>query len=216
MAKMLMGAFGSTAEADQAISELEQTGYTSRDMSIISNSDHYDGHESHSKGANIASGAAAGATTGGAIGGLAGLVAGIGIVPALAGLFIGGPIAAAIGLTGAAAATVSGAITGAAAGGLIGALTKLGLSHDTAESYDRAVRSGGVVIGLTTTDDMTAAARDIFENHGATDVSLIDAPTDMATSTTTEYTDEPATRMGAAEPAFGEYRSPTEVEDDLV
>ena len=46
-------------------------------------------------------------------------------------------IAAALGLTGVAATTVSGALTGALAGGLIGALTGLGFTKEDAELYQR-------------------------------------------------------------------------------
>src|SRR5688500_13752859 len=111
MAKMLMAAFSTDGEADRALRELERHGYSNNDISVISKHDRYE-EEGYSTGADVAKGATGGAATGGVVGGLAGLLAGVGVFPALAGLFIGGPIAAALGLAGAAATTASGAITG--------------------------------------------------------------------------------------------------------
>ena len=109
------------------------------------------------------------------IGGVAGLLAGVGVVPALAGIMIGGPIAAALGLAGAAALTVSGAVTGAVAGGLIGGLTKLGLSHEDAEYYDRAVESGSVVIGVPVSDENEDAVRNVLEDYQGEDIKTAPA-----------------------------------------
>ncbi|MBW3537925.1 hypothetical protein KY386_00355 [Candidatus Parcubacteria bacterium] len=197
--KMLMAAFSTPEAADQAIYELEHFGYAPREISVISKHRQYKtrGHA----GQEFAKGAGAGAVTGGAVGGLAGLLAGIGVVPALAGLFIGGPVAAALGLAGAAATTASGAMTGAAAGGLIGALTGLGLSQKTAEAYDETVRQGGVVIGLNQRAEGVDDIRAILEKHGAHNVHGIEMR-DVA------HDHEPADeRIRRREPVFGEEMS---------
>jgi uncharacterized membrane protein len=172
MKHLLLGAFTDPQLADRTISELEALGYDRGDISVISKSDRYEA-AGYDRGDNLAEGAVSGATTGAAIGGLAGLLAGIGVFPALAGFFIGGPIGAALGLTGAAASTVSGAATGAVAGGLIGALMNLGLSSETARSYEQTVNEGGIVVGITE-NDSNSQVRQIFQRNGALDISQLE------------------------------------------
>lgn len=175
MAKVLMAAFDSTDHANDAITELEESGISTEDISIITKAEESD--ETIVKNADgdevaqdTTAGALSGATTGGAVGGLAGLLAGAGIFPALAGLFIGGPIAAALGLTGMAATAVSGAVTGAAAGGVVGALTGAGVSAEKAETYADAVNAGGIILGIPADREDIADARQILEDNGAHDI----------------------------------------------
>lgn len=171
MTKMLIAGFTDRDEADMAIRELEDEGYNRDDISVITNSDSRTTIKREITADDTASGTISGAATGGALGGLAGLLAGIGIVPALAGLLIGGPIAAALGLTGVAATTVSGAVTGALAGGLVGALTDLGLPEETARAYEKTVKEGGVILAVPVESDEKRSARQILSAHGATGVS---------------------------------------------
>jgi len=70
----------------------------------------------------------------------------------LGGLLIGGPLVAALGLTGVVATTVSGAVTGAVAGGLIGALVGLGLPKEDAEYYNEAIEKGGILLAVQAHD----------------------------------------------------------------
>lgn len=208
--KMLMAAFDNPTHADLALDELEACGYTPEQISVISKDNKYQ-REGYSTGENVAKAAGTGAVTGGALGGLAGLLAGAGIIPALAGLFIGGPIAAALGLAGIAATTASGAVTGAAAGGLLGALTGLGLPKETATNYRDAVDAGGVLIGLSGHDDITDESRAILEKHGARDINLIDVHEQESATTTADEveTEADTTRHTGAmrqQPSFGERR----------
>jgi uncharacterized membrane protein len=164
---MVMAGFDGQAAADRAISKLEDSGFSPHDISVITTEDK-SGAEDMANDA--AAGAVSGATTGGVIGGLAGLLAGAGVVPALAGFLIGGPVAAALGATGVAATAISGAVTGAAAGGLIGALTSMGVSEESARSYDELVQRGGVILGVTVPEDKKEETRAMFEAAGATRV----------------------------------------------
>lgn len=180
MARMIMGVFNDPDHADQAIMELEKLGIDPADISLITKeTDEIRNRRGPTSATNMAEdaveGAAAGAVTGGALGGLAGLLAGVGVFPALAGLFIGGPVAAALGLTGAAAVTASGAATGAAAGGLIGALTNLGVPDETAESYSQSVEEGGLVLGIPIDMAPEDEVRRVMEDHGATDLYVVQA-----------------------------------------
>ncbi len=168
---MVMGAFRDQTDADAAVNELEQRGYDSSDISVITKERENEASDAVS---DTAQGAVSGATTGGVVGGLAGLLAGAGVIPAIAGLFIGGPVAAVLGATGIAATAISGAVTGATAGGLIGALTGLGVSKETAEAYDETVQSGGYVLAVPVKDSANENPRAILETHGASDVSEVE------------------------------------------
>lgn len=170
MDKMILAAFADRDHADAAVGDLSEAGFEPSDISVITKEDKSGAKDMAD---NTAEGAASGATTGAALGGLAGLLAGAGVFPALAGLFIGGPIAAALGLGGIAATAVSGAVTGGLAGGLIGALTGMGVSEETAKSYDEVVNKGGVVVGVPARDGDTDA-RDILESHNATDITEVE------------------------------------------
>lgn len=197
MSQMVLGAFNDQETADQAIRELEKVGYDREHISVISKSDKYKS-EGYGTSGGMAESAVAGATTGAAVGGLAGLLAGTGILPALAGFFIGGPIGAALGLTGAAAVTLSGAATGAMAGGLIGALSSLGLNKETAESYERTVNEGGVVVGITE-EGISTHGKSILQQYGATDVSQLSLDNEEDEEATSE-----SYMPGRQQPVFGE------------
>jgi hypothetical protein len=95
-------------------------------------------------GTRAVEGAGLGGAIGTAVGATLAALLAIGssvVVPGL-GLVVAGPFAA--GLVGAGA----GAITGGLAGGLIG----LGIPEANVESYHRALRQGGVIIGVTPKD----------------------------------------------------------------
>lgn len=169
MDTMLLAAFDDRESADRAVQALEEAGYEPTNISVITKDNKDQASEAL---ADTTEGAVAGATTGGALGGLAGLLAGAGVFPALAGLFIGGPIAVALGLTGMAATAVSGVVTGAAAGGLIGALSGLGLEQDIAQEYEEVVNSGGVLLGVPQQEG-AQDPRTILSEHGAASISEV-------------------------------------------
>ncbi len=178
MSKMIMGAFATPEEADQAIEELQQMGYSPGEVSVISKS------QKGSKTNSAELGAVVGATTGGTLGGITGLLTGIGVVPVLAGLFIAGPIGTAAGVAG---ITLTGLAAGAAAGGLIGALTGLGLPRRVAERYQGTIEQGGILVGVT--EDSGPASyqvQDVLEHSGAQDISALSVGEDGQ-----RYKDEP-------------------------
>lgn len=172
MAEMVMGVFSTRDGANGAINELESKGYNPKDMSVMTRevSETHDAVDS--TGDNVAEGAITGATTGAALGGIAGLLIGIGAIalPGIGGLLIGGPIAAALGLTGAAATTVSGATTGAVAGGLVGALTGLGVPEEDARVYEEQIKRGGTFVMVPTRTNAADEAVTILSSHGAQQV----------------------------------------------
>jgi len=167
---MLFASFTNQANANSAIDALETQGFSAKNISVITKD--MRGKSSEAVADNITEGTTSGAVTGGVIGGIAGILAGAGVVPALAGLLIGGPIAAALGATGVAAAAISGAVTGVVAGGLIGALASLGVSEEDARYYDETVSKGGVLVAVSVNGN-GEEARDILEENGAGRISSV-------------------------------------------
>jgi hypothetical protein len=165
MTYMTMGAYKNHADADTAINELRASGIPSAEISYV----YSDGDviKNETTGATLGGDVAGGATTGAVLGALAGLAVANGILPGLGTLFVAGPIAAALGFTGAAATTVAGAATGLAAGGLIGALAHLGVSKEDAVVYEDLIRKGDV---LVIAKSESGATKDIFLRTNASDI----------------------------------------------
>ena len=160
------GVFSNRHKAEMVINELREIGVSDKEISCV-----YTDHEGDMKdsqtGEKIESGVATGATTGAVIGTIAGLVVANGILPGLGTLFVVGPLATALGLTGAVATTVAGAATGAAAGGLIGALSNLGISKEDAELYEKHIHKGEALV-ICRSDDIDVM--DVFKKHGAAEI----------------------------------------------
>ncbi len=170
-----IGIFEHRADAEGAISELRAIGVADADISYIYNAP--EGGETvvtDGAGSNVGSGAASGATAGAVLGAIAGLAVANGLLPGFGSLFVAGPLAAALGLTGAAATTAAGAMTGLAAGGLIGALTGLGVGPDEARIYEERVKRGGILITARSTAN--SAVRDIFKKYGASEIRQYATP----------------------------------------
>lgn len=170
--KTVIGIFEDRFDAEAAIDELEEMGFSPKDVSVVvKEGEKVTNSESTGrKGGSVAEGAVSGAATGGVLGGLTGLLVGIGAlaIPGVGAFLIGGPIAIALGLTGAAATTISGATTGALAGGLVGGLIGLGVPEDEAQIYEQKVRQGAVLLAVPTNSDTgEAEVRKVFEDYNA-------------------------------------------------
>lgn len=175
MSHTTIGLFKTTSAAEAAISELKGMGIDESDISYIyvtgegktvSSDASENIADADSMGADMAGGAVTGAATGAVVGALAGLVVANGLLPGVGTLFVAGPLATALGLTGAAATTAAGALTGVAAGGIIGALSGLGMSDDEAKNYDQRIQKGDVLVATTADKDVSS----VLQNHGAEDV----------------------------------------------
>jgi uncharacterized membrane protein len=175
MAKTVVGLFSDKTDADNAVNALRDAGFVSNDISIVVKDTAVSEDLQKSKGEQLAEGAVGGAATGGVIGGIIGLIAGVTAValPGLGALLIAGPLAAALGLTGAAATTVSGAITGAVAGGLVGALVSLGMPQEQAERFEERIARGDILLAVDTTTEGEDKAREVFTKHNAEEVSTL-------------------------------------------
>lgn len=173
----IIGVFQDRFDAESAIDELNEMGFNPKDISVvIKEGAIVPSISSGKKGGRVTEGAVSGAATGGVLGGLAGLLIGIGAlaIPGVGAFLVGGPIAIALGLTGAAATTISGATTGALAGGIVGGLIGLGVPEDAARVYEQRVREGAVLLAVpTNTDTGTHEVRKVFEDYNADQVRTI-------------------------------------------
>lgn len=173
--KIVLGVFHDESDAEDAVKHLKDEGYDPKDISLVMKDKDQEGRVARKTGTDTVGGAVQGATTGGMIGALAGLLTGLGVIaiPGVGPFLAAGPIATALGLTGAAATTVSGAAAGAAAGGLIGALTSLGLSMDDAKLYEQQVNEGNILLVVPAGSGTTAGVRSILEMHHAEEIRAL-------------------------------------------
>jgi len=174
--KTIIGVISDREHAELAIEDLKTRGYKPDELSIIMRDQSQAQEMSADTGVDVVSGTATGATTGAVLGGLAGLLASY-MIPGLGAFFIGGPIASALGLTGAAATTASGAATGALAGGFLGALTGLGLSEDDARLYEESVNAGKILIAVPVLNESEKEVEGLLRAHYADQIKSINAST---------------------------------------
>lgn len=174
MTDVVLGIFNQRVGAEAAIDQLNKEGFSSQEMSIVLKDVDQAAQIQNNTGASVVEGATEGAVTGGVVGGIAGLLIGIGAItlPGIGGLLVAGPLAAALGLTGAAATTVSGATTGAIAGGLLGSLVGLGIPQEEAVIYEEEIKAGGILLAVPTRGNSSKVS-DILTNHGAHQVRSI-------------------------------------------
>lgn len=178
MVTMTLGIFSEQEHAEMAIAELEKAGFNPKEISVITKDAGTRETVAERTGSSVAEGTTSGATTGGVVGGLTGLLMGLGAIsiPGLGALLIGGPIVAALGITGVAATTLSGAVTGLLAGGVVGALVGLGVPKETATIYEKGIKEGAILLAVPSATDITRdSARRILEDHGANQIESVEA-----------------------------------------
>ncbi len=156
MTRTVSKLYDSYSQAQRAVEALEQAGFSSSEVSLISR------YRDDNTLADDASGTTTGATAGAVVGGGAGLLAALGVI-AIPGI---GPLVAA----GVLATTLVGAAGGSVVGGLIGALTDYGVSEEDAHVYSEAVRRGSSLVTVRTDDDRSAKADAILNAHTPVDV----------------------------------------------
>jgi hypothetical protein len=146
MTTTTVGLFDDFESAEQVVSELTAAGIPRSHISVIANRDKCGPNIGPIEDIGADTSVAGPAAKGGAIGFAAGLVAlaipGVGPVLAL------GPLAA--------------GLIGAAAGGLIGRLRDEGVSAEDADCFCEAVRRGGVLLSVNTSEEMAERAEDII------------------------------------------------------
>ncbi|WP_423800101.1 general stress protein [Neobacillus sp. SAB-20_R2A] len=133
--KNVVGVYDTEQEAINAIDRLLDQGYHKNEISMIGKNVE---QVSVDTGTAIEETAATGAAVCGVLGGIPGLLAGAGAlaIPGIGPLVAAGPIAAGL----------MGAITGAGIGGLTGAFVGMGIPHEEAESYEKSVKEGKIIV----------------------------------------------------------------------
>jgi hypothetical protein len=188
MTKTILGIFTNKSDVEAAITKLREDGFPVEDISLIMKDRNEAGQLNESTQTTIAEGTASGTATGAILGGLAGLASAV--IPGIGALFIGGPIATALGLTGAAAATASGAVTGAIAGGILGALTSIGLPREEAVYYEDQIRHGAILLAVPVRSlRQEGYVSNIFDEYNASDVRTIAPDTSESGEDDVDYED---------------------------
>ena len=182
MSEVVTRLFDSYADAESAVRELEASGVSHHDITLIANDELA---RRRAKRADDEEGDVPGhasrvdAEVGGEVGGVAGLLAGIGIL-AIPGI---GPVAVAGWAVSAIAGAVVGVTVGSAAGGIVGALTHHGVHEADAHVCAEAVRRGGALVSAKVSPERVTAVEAILHRF-----SGVDAATRGAEYRTTGWT----------------------------
>src|SRR5688500_2044457 len=148
---MLTGMFRDRESAERAYGSLTERGYTKDDITLLMSEDarrrHFSGGRDTELGTKAAEGATVGAALGGGLGAVIATLAAVGAIslPGI-GILAMGPIAAAL----------TGGAIGAAGGGLVGALVGSGIPEEQARRYERGIREGNIVMGVSPRSDEDA------------------------------------------------------------
>ena len=164
--KTTLGVFENHTVAEHALNELRAFGVAEADLSYVFMNVQGEVVDSQTNG-KVNQGSSSGAMTGAVVGALAGLVAANIILPGVGTLFVAGPLAAMLGVTGTVATAVAGATVGVVTGGLIGALVNFGVSDTDASFFEVLVHQGDVLIVARTPALNT---REVFERSGAKEI----------------------------------------------
>jgi len=156
--KIESGMFYDRVDAERAVDQLNDLGYSGSEVSIMMNDRTRAREFAIETGTKATEGATAGGVIGGAIGAL------------LAGLTATGSIAAVVGTGGAAlplvigplAAVLAGVGVGGVTGGVIGALVGAGIPEQRATEYETGLQEGGMLIALVPRDSDRKEVRQIL------------------------------------------------------
>jgi uncharacterized protein (TIGR02271 family) len=162
MARTIVGVFDGREEAQRVVQELVDSGYSRDDISLMMRDTRRDTREARPTGEKREDRAAESAGIGALLGGAGGLLVGLGAlaIPGIGPLVAAGPLAAAL----------AGAGVGAGLGALVGALVGMGIPEEEAQHYSEAIRRGGVLVAVRSSDDMTERAVSIMERHNPIDI----------------------------------------------
>jgi len=154
----------SRSQAERIVASLRSANFSNSDISVLFPDKDTTRDFAHEKNTKAPEGAIAGASAGGIAGGALGWIAGIGAlaIPGAGPFIAAGPIVAAL----------SGVAVGATVGGITGALVGLGIPEFEAKRYEGKISAGNILISVhTENSDEMSAARKIFKDAGAEDIS---------------------------------------------
>lgn len=183
--KRAIGVFTNRSDAETALTELRNSGFSMDQVSIIAKdvnpNNPIAGMETTSYSGNKADESAkAGAATGGVLGSLGGLLVGLGTlaIPGVGPVVLGGAAATAI------ATALSGGAIGAVAGGLAGGLVGIGIPEDKARAYNERFERGDYLVIIDGVEDELHRVETILNRRGIRDWEIFNA-SDVNTSRTT-------------------------------
>jgi hypothetical protein len=173
--KRSVGVFSTRREAELALEELRDSGFSMDKVSVVARDGDRENDianvevEDHDRVGNKADeGATTGAVTGGVLGGVTGLLVGLGAL-AIPGI---GPIM----LAGVEATALAGGAIGAAAGGLVGGLVGLGIPEEQAKVYSDRVSQGDYLVIIDGTEAEIERAHQILQGHNIEEYGVYDVP----------------------------------------
>ncbi|MEH1921410.1 histidine kinase [Nostoc sp.] len=177
VAKRAIGIFSHRRDAEVAITELRDAGFSLDRVSIIAKDTNGHGIAGVDVDRNVGignkadDGAKAGAATGGVVGGLTGLLVGLGTlaIPGIGPVLAGGAVATAL------ATTLAGGAIGAAAGSIVGALVGLGIPEDRARVYSDRFQRGDYLVIIDGTEAEIHQAEAILKHRGIEEFAIYDA-----------------------------------------
>ncbi|MEH2083516.1 MAG: histidine kinase [Nostoc sp.] len=177
VAKRAIGVFSHRRDAEVAITELRDAGFSLNQVSIIAKDTNGHGIGGVDVDRNVGTGnkaddgAKAGAATGGVLGGLTGLLVGLGTlaIPGIGPVIAGGAVATTL------ATTLTGGAIGAAAGSIVGALVGLGIPEDKARVYSDRFQRGDYLVILDGTEAEIRHAEAILKHRGIEEFAIYDA-----------------------------------------
>lgn len=155
----VVAAFHSHAEAEQAVRELKENGFTEEQIGVASQDPEGRYQPQTEEGSKAEEGATTGAAVGLGAGALWGLGIAAGVLPAIGPVIAGGTLAAII-------ASAAGT---AVAGGLIGALVGYGIPEEEAEFYHRELEQGRTIVTVKASGVEAERARRILDQANAYD-----------------------------------------------
>lgn len=156
--KTVIGVFESRDNAEKAVNELRQQGFSTEEINILSKKDRHQGRQGETYDDDISDGA----LTGGTLGGIGGLLLGAGAlaIPGVGPVIAVGPIAA--------------ALSGAVAGGVAGGLIDWGIPSEASRRYEQEVVQGKILAVIRADAAKVNAAAQILRQNGAKDVESHD------------------------------------------
>jgi hypothetical protein len=154
----VIGVFESRQQAETAVNQLYQQGFTHEEISIMAKKSEGDGHHSVANDSYRDDTIVDGAATGGTIGGFGGLLAAVGAlaIPGFGPIIALGPIAA--------------IISGTVAGGVAGGLIDYGIPAERSKVYETHIHEGKVLAIVRSESANVIKAINIFRGNGAKDV----------------------------------------------
>lgn len=146
----VVGVFQNREQAQQAIRELKQAGYTDDQIGVLArDTEGWADKYAKEKGSYAEEGAVAGVATGAGVAALWSLGITFGVLPVVGPILAAGPIAAAL----------LSAAGGAAAGGILGGLIGMGIPEEEASYYEDEFKQGRIIVTVKDAkrrDDATA------------------------------------------------------------